>query len=159
MNTRGRYPPGIGVGRGGGLNANPNFQSRPPQQHYVQRNLVQNHHQFQQQQHHQQQQQQHQQQQQWLRRNQLPGGHDSSVVDEVEKTVQSEAVDSRSLLISSLFCCCYLSLWLNLFFLFCFVALPILIVSWTVTILHVLSIQITLGNNSRVSFSPELSIC
>ncbi|EOX96017.1 DEAD-box ATP-dependent RNA helicase 8 isoform 3, partial [Theobroma cacao] len=40
--------------------------------------------------------QQHQQQQQWLRRNLLPGGNDSSVVDEVEKTVQSEAVDSSS---------------------------------------------------------------
>lgn len=45
----------------------------------------------QQQQQHQQQQQQHQQQQ-WLRRSQL--GAESSV-DEVEKTVQSEAVDSR----------------------------------------------------------------
>ncbi|OMP00441.1 hypothetical protein COLO4_12680 [Corchorus olitorius] len=98
MNSRGRYPPGIGVGRGGGVNANPNFQSRPPQQHYVQRNMVQNHQQFhqQQQQHHHQQQQQQQQQQQWLRRNALPSGNDSSVVDEVEKTVQSEAVDSSS---------------------------------------------------------------
>ncbi|XP_022770405.1 DEAD-box ATP-dependent RNA helicase 8-like [Durio zibethinus] len=95
MNSRGRYPLGIGVGRGGGVNANPNFQSRLPQQHYVQRNLVQNHHQFQ---HQQQQQHQHQQQQQqqWLRRNHLPGGNDTSVVDEVEKTVQSEAVDSSS---------------------------------------------------------------
>ncbi|KAJ6722905.1 hypothetical protein OIU74_007485 [Salix koriyanagi] len=37
--------------------------------------------------------QQQQQQQQWLRRNQLAAA-DSSV-DEVEKTVQSEAVDSR----------------------------------------------------------------
>ncbi|PPD84250.1 hypothetical protein GOBAR_DD18827 [Gossypium barbadense] len=43
MNSRGRYPPpGIGVGRGGGVNANPSFQSRPSQQHYVQRNLVHN---------------------------------------------------------------------------------------------------------------------
>ncbi|MBA0577837.1 hypothetical protein Golob_023855 [Gossypium lobatum] len=89
MNSRGRYPPGIGVGRGGGLNSNPGFQSRPPQQNYVQRNFVQNHHQF----HNQ---HQHQQQQQWLRRNQLPGTNDSSVVDEVEKTIQSEAFDSSS---------------------------------------------------------------
>ncbi|TYJ19856.1 hypothetical protein E1A91_A09G220000v1, partial [Gossypium mustelinum] len=37
-----------------------------------------------------------QHQQQWLRRNQLPGGNDSTVADEVEKTVQSEAVDSSS---------------------------------------------------------------
>lgn len=88
-NNRGRYPPGMGVGRGAVMNANPSFQSRVPQQQYVQRNLMQNHQQFQ----HQQQQQQHQQQQ-WLRRSQLPPV-DSSV-DEVEKTVQSEAVDSRS---------------------------------------------------------------
>ncbi|CAI0470372.1 unnamed protein product [Linum tenue] len=64
------------------MNANPNFQSRVPHQQYVQRGLMQNHQQF-----------QNPQQQQWLRRNQLPAG-DSSV-DEVEKTVQSEAVDSR----------------------------------------------------------------
>ncbi|KAG7994352.1 hypothetical protein I3843_01G054100 [Carya illinoinensis] len=98
-NNRGRYPPGIGAGRGGGMNLNPAFQSRVPQQHYVQRSLVQqqNHHQQQQHQHQQQQQQYHQQQQQqqqWLRRAQL-GGADS-IVDEVEKTVQSEAVDSSS---------------------------------------------------------------
>ncbi|KAJ7962364.1 DEAD-box ATP-dependent RNA helicase [Quillaja saponaria] len=94
MNNRARYPPGIGLGRGGGVNSNPAFQSRNPQHQYVQRNLVQ--HQQQYQQHQQQQQyQQHQQQQQWLRRNQL-GGTDSSVVDEVEKTVQSEAVDVSS---------------------------------------------------------------
>ncbi|KHG18488.1 DEAD-box ATP-dependent RNA helicase 8 -like protein [Gossypium arboreum] len=91
MNSRGRYPPGIGVGRGGGLNSNPGFQSRPPQQNYMQRNFVQNHHQF-----HNQHQHQQQQQQQWLRRNQLPGTNDSSVVDEVEKTIQSEAFDSSS---------------------------------------------------------------
>ncbi|MBA0790868.1 hypothetical protein Gohar_015485, partial [Gossypium harknessii] len=98
MNSRGRYPPpGIGVGRGGGVNANPSFQSRPSQQYYVQRNLVHNQQHFQQHnQQHFQQQQQHQQQQQWLRRNQLPSGNDSSVIDEVEKTVQSEAVDSSS---------------------------------------------------------------
>ncbi|KAG2725151.1 hypothetical protein I3760_01G053400 [Carya illinoinensis] len=98
-NNRGRYPPGIGAGRGGGMNLNPAFQSRVPQQHYVQRSLVQqqSHHQQQQHQHQQQQQQYHQQQQQqqqWLRRAQL-GGADS-IVDEVEKTVQSEAVDSSS---------------------------------------------------------------
>ncbi|KAB5569175.1 hypothetical protein DKX38_002968 [Salix brachista] len=90
-NNRGRYPPGIGAGRGGGMNANPNFQSRVPQQQYVQRNFGQNHHQqqqyYQHQQHHNQ-----QQQQQWLRRNQLSAAESS--VDEVEKTVQSEAVDS-----------------------------------------------------------------
>ncbi|KAK8497471.1 hypothetical protein V6N12_017989 [Hibiscus sabdariffa] len=58
MNSRERYPaPGIGFGRGGGVNANPSFQSR---------------------------------------RNQLPGSNDSSVIDEVEKTVQSEDVDSSS---------------------------------------------------------------
>jgi len=100
-NNRGRYPQGIGAGRGGGMNANPNFQSRVPQQQYVQRNFGQNHHQqqyYQHQQHHNQQQQQ-QQQQQWLRRNQLTAA-DSSI-DEVEKTVQSEAVDSRSAFIHS----------------------------------------------------------
>ncbi|KAJ6872788.1 DEAD-box ATP-dependent RNA helicase 8-like isoform X2 [Populus alba x Populus x berolinensis] len=104
-NNRGRYPPGIGAGRGGGMNANPNFQSRVPQQQYVQRHFGQSHHQQQYNQHQQnhnqqQQQQQHhhhqqqQQQQQWLRRSQLAAA-DSSV-DEVEKTVQSEAVDSSS---------------------------------------------------------------
>ncbi|XP_027334500.1 DEAD-box ATP-dependent RNA helicase 8 isoform X2 [Abrus precatorius] len=83
-NNRARYPPGMGIGRPG-FNPNPNpnpnhpFQARPPyqqqphQQQYVQRHLVQ----------------QPQQQQQWLRR-------DSNVVDEVEKTVQSEAVDPSS---------------------------------------------------------------
>lgn len=77
----GRYPPGIGRGGGGNYhgNPNPNFQ-----QQYAQRNPA----------HHQQfQQQQQQQQQQWLRRN--PVGNDSSVVDEVEKTIQSEAADPR----------------------------------------------------------------
>lgn len=97
-NNRGRYPPGIGAGRGGGMNANPNFQSRVPQQQYVQRNFGQNHHQqqqyYQHQQHHNQ-----QQQQQWLRRNQLTAAESS--VDEVEKTVQSEAVDSRLAFIHS----------------------------------------------------------
>ncbi|KAE8699739.1 DEAD-box ATP-dependent RNA helicase 6 [Hibiscus syriacus] len=94
MNSGVRYPPGIGVGRGDGVNANPSFQSRPSQQQYVQRNLMQNHQHFQQHHHHQQ--QQHQQQQMWLRRNQFPGGNDSNVVDEVDKTVQYGAVDSSS---------------------------------------------------------------
>jgi len=94
-NNRARYPPGMGLGRGGfhpnvghnpnlnqnpGLNQNQAFQPRPPYQqqpHYVQRHLMQ----------------QPQQQQQWLRR-------DANAVDEVEKTVQSEAVDSR-------FVCCH----------------------------------------------------
>ncbi|KAI3908633.1 hypothetical protein MKW92_025416 [Papaver armeniacum] len=90
-NPRGRYPPGIGNGRGGGggyVNSNPNFQPRnPQQQQYVQRNPVQNQPQYQQQ-------QQQQQQQQWLRRNPM-GGNDSSV-NEVEKAVQSETIDSSS---------------------------------------------------------------
>ncbi|KOM57312.1 hypothetical protein LR48_Vigan11g034500 [Vigna angularis] len=90
-NNRARYPPGMGLGRGGfhpnvghnpnlnqnpGLNQNQAFQPRPSYQqqpHYVQRHLMQ----------------QPQQQQQWLRR-------DANAVDEVEKTVQSEAVDSSS---------------------------------------------------------------
>ncbi|AES80121.1 putative RNA helicase [Medicago truncatula] len=112
-NNRGRYPPGIGLGRGsggGGLNSNPNnanagFQQRPhyQQQQYVQRHLMQNQNQHQQHyQHHQQNQQQYQQQnqqqqqQQWLRRNQLGGGTDTNVVEEVEKTVQSETNDPSS---------------------------------------------------------------
>ncbi|KAH9732049.1 DEAD-box ATP-dependent RNA helicase 8 [Citrus sinensis] len=91
-NSRGRYPPGIGSGRGGVNASNPSFQSSRPQQQYVQRNFLQNHYHNQQFQ----QQQQQQQQQQWLRRNNFPGA-DSSIVDEVEKTVQSEAaVDPSS---------------------------------------------------------------
>ena len=59
---------------------NPNFQYRNPnQQQYVQRNVGQSYQLFQQ-----------QNQQQWLRRNHA--GADSAM-DEVEKTVQSEAVD------------------------------------------------------------------
>ncbi|XP_024993230.1 DEAD-box ATP-dependent RNA helicase 8-like [Cynara cardunculus var. scolymus] len=81
----GRYPPGIGRGGGGGNyygNPNPNFQQQKnyQQQQYAQRNPV----------HH----QQFQQQQQWLRRN--PVENDSSVVDEVEKTIRSEATDPSS---------------------------------------------------------------
>ena len=89
MHARGRYPPGIhGGGRGGGMGSgnpsgpNPNFQYRNPNhQQYVQRNVGQSHQQFLQ-----------QNQQQWLRRNQAAA---DSTVEEVEKTVQSEAVDSR----------------------------------------------------------------
>ncbi|KAM3378701.1 DEAD-box ATP-dependent RNA helicase 8 [Capsicum galapagoense] len=91
MNQRPRFqPPGMG-GRGGGgsmhPNSNQNFQYRNPQQ-YMQRGPTP----------YQQQQQQHFQnqltQQQWLRRNQLPST--DSPVEEVEKTVQSEAVDQSS---------------------------------------------------------------
>lgn len=117
-NGRGRYPPGLGRG-------NQNFQGRnfpqqQQQQHYVQRDITQNayhqqqQHQQQRQQHQQQrvhqqmqqqQQQQHQpqhqqqhqqhQQQQWLRRNQL-GNTKGSSADEVDKMVQSEAIDTSS---------------------------------------------------------------
>lgn len=74
----------MGAGRGGGFNLSPGFQSRAPQQQYVQRNSVQNQRQYLNQ----------QQQQQWLRRVQSGGAADSSV-DEVEKTVQPELMDSR----------------------------------------------------------------
>lgn len=100
MSSRARYPPpGMGGGRGGGgggggmnphAGPNPNFQPRYSNQQYVHRGPArnnQNHEMFQ---NHQLQ----QQQQQWLRRTQLPPG--DSTVDEVEKTVQSEASDSRS---------------------------------------------------------------
>ncbi|KAL0425974.1 UNVERIFIED_CONTAM: DEAD-box ATP-dependent RNA helicase 8 [Sesamum radiatum] len=83
----------MGGGRGGGgagMNPqggpNPNFQPRNINQQYVQRSPAQNnpnHQLF-----------QNSQPQQWLRRNQLP--HADSTVDEVEKTVQSEAVESSS---------------------------------------------------------------
>lgn len=95
MSSRARYPPpGMGGGRGGGPSggggmnpyggANPNFQPRYGNQQYVQRSQAPN---FQNNQL-----MQNPQPQQWLRRT-APG--DSSV-DEVEKTVQSEAADSRS---------------------------------------------------------------
>lgn len=80
-NNRGRYPPGIGNGRGGGggnVHSNTNFQARNPNLQsspYMQRNV-----------------QNQQQQQQWLRRN--PSGSNSRA-NEVEKTVQSENIDSR----------------------------------------------------------------
>ncbi|KAG5626754.1 hypothetical protein H5410_011972 [Solanum commersonii] len=103
MNPRPRFQsPGMG-GRGGGggsgsgsgggsmhPNTNPNFQNRNPQQ-YMQRGPAP----YQQQQPQQQQQHfQNQQTQQWLRRNQLPSA--DSTVAEVEKNVQSEAVDQSS---------------------------------------------------------------
>ncbi|KAL6494030.1 Envelope glycoprotein gp160 [Orobanche gracilis] len=92
MSWRARYPPpGMGGGRGGvgdGMNpqtgTNPNFQPRNTYQQYVQRSPAknnQNHQVF-----------QNPQPQQWLRRNQFPLA--ASPVNEVEKTVQSEAVDS-----------------------------------------------------------------
>ncbi|CAN7089160.1 unnamed protein product [Brassica rapa subsp. narinosa] len=104
-NNRGRYPPGIGAGRGA-INSNPNFQSRPgyqqqPPPQYVQRGgyAPQNHQQQFQQATSQQVQQQHgyQQQQQWLRRPQISGGNSNGdAVAEVEKSVLSEAVDTNS---------------------------------------------------------------
>ncbi|KAK1364447.1 DEAD-box ATP-dependent RNA helicase 8 [Heracleum sosnowskyi] len=85
MNSRGRYPPGIG---GGNTNPNPNYQQRNPNpnQQYVQRNFMQNPQQFNQQ-------PQPNTQQQWLRRNQIGG---DSGAEEVEKTVQSEGADTSS---------------------------------------------------------------
>lgn len=128
MNSRSRYPPpgigGPGGGRGAGHmhpNANPNFQPRNPPQ-YVQRGPMQ----FQT--------HQHPQQQQWLRRNQH--GSDSTV-DEVEKTIQPEAVDSR------LFLCIYLFilkicafLLVSLFDLFCFFTWLVLPLSFFSIFLH-----------------------
>ncbi|CAH8323833.1 unnamed protein product [Eruca vesicaria subsp. sativa] len=102
-NNRGRYPPGIGAGRGA-VNPNPNFQSRPgyqqqPPPQYVQRGGYAQQQQFQQatsQQPHRYQQQP--QQQQWLRRPpQISGGSSNGdAVAEVEKTVLSEAIDTNS---------------------------------------------------------------
>lgn len=103
-NNRERYPPGIGAGRGA-INPNPNFQSRPgyqqqPPPQYVQRGgYTQNHQQQYQRapsQPHPQHQYQQQQQQQWLRRAQISGGNSNGdAVVEVEKTVQSEAIDTK----------------------------------------------------------------
>lgn len=93
MNPRARYPPGIGNGRGGNVNANANFHPRNPhqpqhQQQYVQRSIIQN----QQGQQYQQQLQQ-QQHQQWLRRNQMGSGSGES---EPGKLVPSDGgMDSR----------------------------------------------------------------
>ncbi|KAK6158168.1 hypothetical protein DH2020_005482 [Rehmannia glutinosa] len=79
--ARGRYPPGIGNGRGGGGTLNQNYQNRNPhyqQQHqqppYPQR-PAQN------------------QPPQWMRRN-PSASIDSDSYNEVEKTVQSEAIGS-----------------------------------------------------------------
>ncbi|KAK3034588.1 hypothetical protein RJ639_033834 [Escallonia herrerae] len=88
MNTRGRYPPGIGNGRGGNVHPNPSYHSQSrnphhhqhPQQQYMQR-PVQN-------------QNQQSQQQQWLRRN--PSATTGSSANDVEKTVQPESSDSSS---------------------------------------------------------------
>ena len=113
MSSRARYPPpGMGGGRGGGGGMNPNagpnpsFQPRNPMHQYVQRGPAPNNQNQQMYQNH--------QQQQWLRRNQLPPS--DSAVDEVEKTVQSEAIHSRWL---SLICTFnlhilpYVSYWLK----------------------------------------------
>ncbi|KAG4992720.1 hypothetical protein AAZX31_09G239900 [Glycine max] len=98
---REKSPPRMGLGRG--LNSNRGFQPRPQQ--YVQRHMVQHRHHLQPYQHnhhhhhHQQQRQQHhhhQQQRQWLRKDQLSGGTNTNVVEEVEKTMQSEAINSSS---------------------------------------------------------------
>ncbi|GAB2302006.1 Envelope glycoprotein gp160 [Dionaea muscipula] len=121
-NIRGRYPPGMGGGRGGGgfgadgggvggggVNANSNFQDRSSQQReYVirrQQPQLQQLQQQQQQQHLMMQYQRTQQQQpnpQWQRR--YPSRVDPRIhsraesgVDEVEKMIQSEAVDMSSL--------------------------------------------------------------
>lgn len=82
MSSRARYPP---PGMGGGMNPNHPFQPRNPTQNYTTRGPTpnnMNHQAF-----------HNPQQQQWLRRTQLPPS--DSTADEVEKTVQSEAVDSR----------------------------------------------------------------
>ncbi|KAI0513911.1 hypothetical protein KFK09_009943 [Dendrobium nobile] len=88
MNPRGRYPPGIGNGRGGSVEPNVNFYPRGHQlqQQYVERNPSQSqqNQQFQHQQH---------QQQQWLRRNQMER-HSGS--NELVKPVPSDAIDSSS---------------------------------------------------------------
>ncbi|XP_039137701.1 DEAD-box ATP-dependent RNA helicase 8 [Dioscorea cayenensis subsp. rotundata] len=94
MDPRGRFPPGMGNGRGANQGQNPNFYGRiAPQQHlqhqqqYVQKNPAQN------QQYQSLQQLQQQQQQQWLRRNQM--GEDSGR-NEPAKSVQSDAIDASS---------------------------------------------------------------
>ncbi|TYH91296.1 hypothetical protein ES332_A13G108000v1 [Gossypium tomentosum] len=80
MNNRGRCPSVLGRSRG--ANANPSFQSRLEQPQYAQRNLVQNHHHFQQQQHHHHHHHHHLQ--------------TATTSTAVEKTVQSEVVNSSS---------------------------------------------------------------
>ncbi|KAK4769791.1 hypothetical protein SAY87_030323 [Trapa incisa] len=96
MNNRARYPPGISAGRGAGMNAGPAFQSRAPQMQYVQRNQL-GQQQFQPNYHQKPQPQPHladHQYQQLAHRAQI--GSTEASVEEVEKTVQSEAVDSSS---------------------------------------------------------------
>ncbi|KAG9139445.1 hypothetical protein Leryth_020691 [Lithospermum erythrorhizon] len=99
MNSRTRYPPpGIMPGGSRGLVTQNNqsggsYQQRNQynnnnQQQYVQRNQMQS---YNKEQHYIQNVQQ--PQQQWLRINQFPS---DNVVEEVEKTVQSEALDSSS---------------------------------------------------------------
>lgn len=95
MNNRARYPPGIGAGRGGaGMNSGPAFQSRASQMQYVQRNQL-GQQQFQPNYQQQPQSLQHRQLQ-WSRKPQV--GSAEASLDEVEKTVQSEAVDSGCVL-------------------------------------------------------------
>ncbi|KAL8141658.1 hypothetical protein V2J09_014690 [Rumex salicifolius] len=83
---RGRYPPGIGNGRGGGggytQQQNPNFQQRSPLQQppYAQRNSFQNQ----------------QQQQQWMRRTDAPPATNVSDDNQGVKNAQLDAVDSSS---------------------------------------------------------------
>uniref|UniRef100_A0A1J3HEC5 RNA helicase n=1 Tax=Noccaea caerulescens TaxID=107243 RepID=A0A1J3HEC5_NOCCA len=84
-NNRGRYPPGIGTGRG--APPNPDYQSYRQQPQDQQRGQPQNPQQFQRQ--HPQQFQPQQQQQQWSRRPQLPGNAINA--NEVQKTSQPEA--------------------------------------------------------------------
>ncbi|EPS57204.1 hypothetical protein M569_17616, partial [Genlisea aurea] len=88
MSSRARYPPpGMGGGGRGGFNSNawpnPSFQPRNVSQQYVQRSEGQSNQFY-----------QGHQAQEWLRRGQLPPA--DPTVDEVEKSVQSEAIDSSS---------------------------------------------------------------
>ncbi|KAJ0970211.1 hypothetical protein J5N97_023088 [Dioscorea zingiberensis] len=88
MDPRGRYPPGMGNGRGMNSEQNPNFYGRmapQQQQQYVQKNPAQN-------QHYQSVQQQ-QKQQLWLRRNEMSG---DSGRNEAAKSVQSDGIDASS---------------------------------------------------------------
>lgn len=94
MGSRARYPPpGMGGGgRGGGgmqpnAGPNPDFLPRNPTQQYGPRSSHSSNQMF-----------QNAQQQQWMKRTQLPPA--DSGVDEVEKTVQPEAVDSRLFLLA-----------------------------------------------------------
>ncbi|XP_022897627.1 DEAD-box ATP-dependent RNA helicase 6-like [Olea europaea var. sylvestris] len=93
MSSRARYPPpGMGGGRGGGMNMNtgPNygFQPRNPTQQYVQRNPAPNNQAF-----------RNPQPQQLLPRTQLPAPADR-VGNEVQRAMHSEAIDSSLYLAS-----------------------------------------------------------